>query len=115
MFEKLFANLDMLFICLGLPAQLIFTSRFVVQWLHSEKHKKSVIPTIFWWLSLAGSIGLLSYGLLRGEPILVLGQSMGSAIYARNLVLISREKSNPETTEHKRETEPIGAEEIDDD
>lgn len=113
MFEKLFSNLDMLFICLGLPAQLIFTSRFVVQWLHSEKHKKSMVPNVFWWLSLAGSLGLLSYGLLRGEPILILGQSMGSAIYTRNLVLIAREKNDPQAAAHHRETEPIGAEEID--
>lgn len=92
MFEKLLGNLDWLFICLGLPAQLLFTSRFVVQWIESERQGKSVMPLAFWYFSISGSIGLLAYGLLRGEPILVLGQALGSVIYLRNLVLIHKPK-----------------------
>ena len=90
--EKIIENIDLLFLFVGLPAQFLFFSRFIVQWIVSEKHGKSVMPTVFWHLSIGGSIGLFIYGLLRGEPILILGQALACCIYIRNLVLIGREK-----------------------
>ena len=115
MLKELLGNLDLLFICIGLPAQLIFFSRFLVQWIVSEKHGKSVMPVSFWYLSIGGSVGLFTYGILRGEPVLVIGQAIGSIVYIRNLILIAREKNaaiavppsvhphdaNPEDSENK--------------
>lgn len=94
MLTELWAKMDILFICLGLPAQTLFTCRFAVQWYVSEKQGKSVIPLSFWYLSLGGSIGLCVYGLIRHEPILVFGQMFNCVIYFRNLILIHKNKKN---------------------
>jgi lipid-A-disaccharide synthase-like uncharacterized protein len=74
-----------------LAGQALFSARFLVQWLVSEKRRESVIPVAFWYLSLAGSAVLLTYAIYRKDPVFILGQSMGSIIYLRNLWLI-REK-----------------------
>ena len=74
----------------GLLAQATFMSRFFVQWLVSERAKKSVIPRAFWWLSLAGSTMLFTYFTLRHDPIGMLGQCTGWLIYSRNLYFIYR-------------------------
>lgn len=79
---------EFVWVCVGLTGQLLFTARFLVQWITSEKEKRSVIPIAFWYFSLAGGIVLLSYALYRRDPVFVLGQSMGLVIYARNLWLI---------------------------
>jgi len=76
----------------GLVAQLAFTARFIVQWIVSEREGKSVIPLAFWYFSLFGSTGLLVYAIIRADPIFILGQSLGSIIYLRNLTLIYRER-----------------------
>jgi lipid-A-disaccharide synthase-like uncharacterized protein len=78
-------------IALGFAGQLLFTGRFLVQWIASERKKKSVVPIHFWILSLGGSLILLAYAIHRRDPVFVLGQSAGSFIYIRNLMLIRRE------------------------
>ena len=78
----------------GLPAQLAFMSRFVVQWVASEKAGKSVMPLAFWYLSLIGSLGLTTYFIGRSEPLGVFGQSVPCLIYIRNLMLIYKHRSN---------------------
>jgi lipid-A-disaccharide synthase-like uncharacterized protein len=77
----------------GLLAQLLFTARFVIQWIASEKLGKSVIPLAFWFLSVGGGTMLLIYGLVRREPIIILGQGLAVFIYIRNLMLILRTKN----------------------
>jgi lipid-A-disaccharide synthase-like uncharacterized protein len=77
-------------LALGLTAQLAFFSRFLVQWIASERAGRSVIPTAFWYLSLGGSAMLLAYAVHRQDPVFVLGQSIGGVIYVRNLVLLKR-------------------------
>ena len=77
---------------LGLFAQLLFSARFLVQWLASERAGKSIMPLLFWYLSIAGSGLLLAYAIHRKDPVFILGQSMGIFIYSRNLYLIRREK-----------------------
>lgn len=79
-----------LWVGLGLLGQVLFTGRMVVQWLVSEKNKKSVVPPVFWWMSLAGSTMLMLYFLWRRDPIGLLGQSFGWFIYVRNLWMIYR-------------------------
>lgn len=77
---------------IGFLGQILFTLRFFVQWLASEKQKKSVIPISFWYFSIGGSFLLLIYAIHRQDPVFIVGQSMGFVIYFRNLILIDREK-----------------------
>ena len=77
-----------LWIGIGFAGQLLFTSRFLVQWIASERRRESVVPVAFWWFSLAGGVTLLSYALWRHDPVFILGQAMGLVVYARNLALI---------------------------
>lgn len=79
-------------IVIGLVGQACFFMRFLVQWITSEKRGESVIPLPFWYFSIGGSLILLSYSIHRQDPVFILGQSVGSIIYIRNLVLIGRKK-----------------------
>ncbi len=83
---------ETLWIIIGFVGQGLFTMRFVVQWISSEKNKKSVIPLAFWYFSLAGGIVLFSYALYRKDPVFILGQSFGVFVYTRNLYFIYKEK-----------------------
>lgn len=79
-------------VAIGLLGQFMFSCRFIVQWITSERSKKSVVPIAFWYLSICGSLILLSYAIHKVDPVFILGQSAGFFIYARNLVLIYRER-----------------------
>lgn len=79
-------------ILLGFIAQACFTMRFVVQWVASEKAKRSVLPIAFWFFSLGGGALLLIYAIHREDPVFIAGQGMGLFIYIRNLWLIANEK-----------------------
>lgn len=80
---------------IGFTGQAFFFSRFLVQWLASEKAKKSVIPMSFWYLSLAGGAILLVYAIHIGDPVFILGQSTGAFIYLRNVYLRLHENAQP--------------------
>jgi lipid-A-disaccharide synthase-like uncharacterized protein len=84
-----------LWIILGLVGQGIFAARFLVQWIASEKKKESHIPLAFWYLSLVGSMILLSYAIYRRDPVFILGQTTGFIVYIRNLMLIYKKRWNP--------------------
>lgn len=75
---------------LGLLAQGCFFMRFLVQWLESERRKESVIPVSFWYWSLLGAAGLLTYALHRGDLVFVVGQLTGFVIYVRNLTMVRK-------------------------
>lgn len=81
-------TVDLAWLVIGLGAQMMFSMRFLVQWISSERQRKSVMPVAFWWFSLFGGMLLFAYGLQRGEPVIILGQSFGLAVYIRNLWLI---------------------------
>lgn len=83
---------ELWWVAFGLLGQLMFTGRFLVQWIASERAKKSVVPVLFWYFSIAGGLILLSYAIYRRDPVFVLGQSLGVFIYGRNLFLIYRER-----------------------
>lgn len=83
---------DLIWLTIGIVAQLSFSARFLIQWISSEKARKSVMPVAFWWFSICGGILLLAYGIYRGEPVIILGQSFGIVVYARNLWLIHVER-----------------------
>ena len=79
-------------VILGFVAQAMFVGRFAVQWIASERRGESVVPIAFWYLSLLGSWGLLSYALWRQDIVIILGQAFNSIIYIRNLTLIYRKR-----------------------
>ncbi|MBF0370572.1 MAG: lipid-A-disaccharide synthase N-terminal domain-containing protein [Magnetococcales bacterium] len=83
----------------GFTGQALFSARFVVQYLASEKLKKSVIPEAFWYFSLAGGVTLFSYALHRLDPVFIVGQGAGLFIYGRNLQFILRERKERKTRE----------------
>lgn len=72
----------------GFLGQALFSARFVVQWIASERAKRSVVPVAFWFLSLAGGVTLLVYAIHRRDPVFILGQGAGLFIYLRNLMLL---------------------------
>ncbi len=76
----------------GFAGQALFGMRFIIQWIISEKRGESVIPLPFWYLSIGGSLVLLTYAIHKQDPVFIMGQSLGSIIYIRNLILISRKK-----------------------
>lgn len=77
---------------IGFSAQALFSARFLVQWIASEKAGRSVVPVAFWVLSVFGGALLLAYAVYRRDPVFILGQGAGLVIYGRNLYLIYREK-----------------------
>ena len=85
-------KLEIFFLLIGFVGQGLFASRFIVQWIYSEKKGESTIPIIFWYLSIFGGIGLLTYAIFRKDPVIILGQSFGILIYLRNLILIYNNK-----------------------
>jgi lipid-A-disaccharide synthase-like uncharacterized protein len=80
-------------IVFGVIAQSFFFSRFLLQWIVSERRGMSVIPNAFWYLSLFGSLMLLSYAVHIKDPVFILGQTTGTIVYLRNLMLIYRQNA----------------------
>lgn len=83
---------DTAWLIVGLLGQLMFTARFIVQWIASERAGKSVVPLAFWYFSLFGGLIVLAYGIQKVEPVIILGQLPGVVIYSRNLWLIYKNR-----------------------
>ena len=81
---------ETLWIWIGFGGQGLFFARFLVQWIASERRRRSVIPTAFWFFSLGGGLVLLSYAIHRRDPVFIAGQGLGLVIYLRNLWFIFR-------------------------
>lgn len=79
-------------LAIGFLGQALFSARFLVQWVVSERARRSVVPLAFWLLSLAGGITLLVYAIHRKDPVFIVGQASGLFIYTRNLMLIRGER-----------------------
>ncbi|WP_136515080.1 lipid-A-disaccharide synthase N-terminal domain-containing protein [Geomonas edaphica] len=84
---------------IGLAGQFFFTMRFVVQWIATERKRRSVIPESFWYFSIFGSLILLVYSLYRKDPVFILGQAFGTTVYVRNLFFIHKEKKDAAASE----------------
>ena len=82
---------DLIWHGIGIFGQCMFFSRFLVQWLSSERAKKVVIPVAFWYLSLSGGLITLCYAIQRQEPVFMAGQAIGIFVYTRNLILHRRD------------------------
>lgn len=79
---------DLAWLALGFFAQTMFSMRFVIQWVASERVKRSIVPETFWYFSMAGGVLLLAYAIKRADPVFILGQALGVVIYARNIYFI---------------------------
>lgn len=79
--------IDKTWLAVGLIGQLMFSARWIIQWLASERVRQSVVPTTFWYFSMVGGLMVLSYGLYKLDPVIILGQ-FGVLIYARNIYLL---------------------------
>ena len=82
----------------GLAAQLAFAARFLVQWIASERAGKSVVPMAFWFFSIVGGLLTLIYGLVKREPVIILGQLLSNIIYIRNVMLIIKSRQRESQT-----------------
>ena len=91
--HEVFINQLDFWIVLGFVAQVLFTMRFVVQWLASERAGKSVIPFSFWSYSIGGGALLFLYALVRRDPVYILGQGLSLLIYFRNVSFVLRERA----------------------
>lgn len=85
---------EVFWLSLGFIGQALFSMRFIVQWLQSEKVKRSVFPITFWYFSIAGGATLLIYAIHRKDPVFIVGQGSGLLIYLRNLYFIIYERKN---------------------
>jgi lipid-A-disaccharide synthase-like uncharacterized protein len=86
---------DTLWLIIGFTGQLMFSLRFLVQWLKSEQAQRSIMPIHFWYFSIAGGTILLAYAIHKLDPVFILGQATGLFIYLRNLQFITREHHAP--------------------
>lgn len=84
-------NID-IWLVIGFTGQALFSMRFLIQWIKSEREKRSMIPLAFWYFSVAGGLSLLIYAIHRKDPVFIVGQASGLFIYMRNLYLIYRER-----------------------
>ena len=82
----------------GLVAQLLFTARFLVQWISSERAGRSVVPMAFWIFSMGGGLMTLVYGIVKREPVIILGQALATIIYVRNIMLIVKNRASGSQT-----------------
>jgi lipid-A-disaccharide synthase-like uncharacterized protein len=87
--EKLLAG----WVLLGFLGQALFSCRFLIQWIASERRGASVVPTAFWWFSLAGGSCLLIYAISRQDPVFIVGQASGLVVYMRNLILLRKPRA----------------------
>jgi lipid-A-disaccharide synthase-like uncharacterized protein len=77
--------MEQMWLSIGLLGQALFSARFLVQWIASERRKQSVVPVQFWYFSVGGGLTLLAYAIYRQDPVFIIGQGTGLFVYARNL------------------------------
>ena len=82
------------YVLIGIAGQALFTMRFVVQWIATERARKSVFPTAFWFFSIGGGLLLFGYALAKRDPVFILGQGFGLFVYLRNLYFVYRERGS---------------------
>ena len=93
MTQKFLAAFSDPWVILGFAGQALFMMRFVVQWIASERAKKSVVPNIFWVFSIGGGFVLLVYAVHKQDPVFTLGQGLGLFVYIRNMMLIRKNRN----------------------
>jgi lipid-A-disaccharide synthase-like uncharacterized protein len=93
-FNKIIGNqsIPLYLLFWGITGQFVFTFRFVYQWYYTEKQKQSVLPIGFWVISISGSLMVLSYAVIRRDPVLFVGQIFGTVVYSRNILIWLRQR-----------------------
>lgn len=86
-------NSETAWLIVGFAGQLLFSARFLVQWWQSERQRRSVVPTQFWYFSMGGGATLLLYAVHKLDPVFIVGQLLGLLIYSRNIYFIMRERN----------------------
>lgn len=84
-------DIPAVWLAIGFMGQALFSMRFIVQWIASERERRSVIPVAFWYLSIGGGLTLLVYAIHRKDPVFILGQATGLFVYLRNLYFVRRD------------------------
>ena len=84
---------ETIWVTIGFVGQGLFFTRWIMQWFKSEREGESTIPISFWYLSLIGGLITLTYAIYRRDPVFIAGQSIGSLVYIRNLMLLYRNKT----------------------
>lgn len=79
---------EWVWLAIGFLGQGLFSARFLIQWLHSERQRRSVVPVFFWYFSVAGGVTLLAYAIHKRDPVFILGQASGIFVYLRNIYFI---------------------------
>ncbi|MBL4599740.1 MAG: lipid-A-disaccharide synthase N-terminal domain-containing protein [Rhizobiaceae bacterium] len=87
------SNTEILWLAVGFGAQMMFSMRFLIQWIASEKARASIVPETFWYFSFVGGAMLLVYAIYRVDPVFIMGQATGLLIYSRNIYFIQKNKS----------------------
>ena len=85
---------ETIWVTIGFVGQGLFFTRWIMQWFKSEREGESTIPISFWYLSLVGGLITLTYAIYRRDPVFIAGQSIGSLVYIRNLMLLYRNKTH---------------------
>ena len=96
-------------LAVGFGGQALFTSRFLVQWIASERRGESILPVAFWYLSLGGGLLLLIYAISRVDPVIITGQALGVVVYGRNLVLVHRKRARDRERQLEQTTSSNGS------
>jgi lipid-A-disaccharide synthase-like uncharacterized protein len=86
---------EQVWIGVGLLGQAMFSARMLLQWIASERRRRSVVPRAFWYFSIAGGIALLLYAIYRKDPVFIVGQGAGLLVYARNVYFIHTRRAAP--------------------
>ena len=97
-------------LAVGFTAQLMFSMRFIVQWIASERARRSIVPETFWYFSLFGGAMLFAYAIYRLDPVFMLGQGMGLVIYSRNIYFIRTHRKSEATAAAAAPTPTVAAE-----
>ena len=97
---------ELIWLSVGFTAQAMFSMRFIIQWIASERARQSIVPETFWYFSFAGGLMLFIYAVYRMDPVFMLGQGTGLFIYARNIYFITMAKRQNQPAELKAEYKP---------
>lgn len=87
-------EIETIWLIVGFTAQAMFSARFLIQWIASERVRRSVVPETFWYFSFAGGAMLLAYAIHRADPVFMLGQAFGLVVYARNIWFLWKAKAD---------------------
>lgn len=100
-------SIETLWVAIGLAGQGLFFVRWLLQWVTSERQRRSVIPISFWYLSMLGAVVLLAYSIYREDPVFIMGNVFNSAVYARNLYLIHRSRAENASRDEVESAKPL--------